>query len=634
VESLVLTLALMTVAVCATGCGSSASGENPEMSSAENRDASDAVSSNDNGASDSAASSENSSDNSSDNGAQSNSGSGDASTGSTSSVNEETKDDSVLLQKAAYVKTTDPAGLNAILVEVGDGKVTSESTDVEMDGKKLEIKAGGVYRLTGSLDDGCVVVKLDSDEEIELILDNFSAKCSDDAALRIKECATAAIVAAEGTVNTLVSGDSYSSDALDSKRDATIYSKADLIIGGGGTINVENGYKHGIAAKESLALVGASIAITAPKDGINCNENLYYDGSQMSIDAGDDAIHAENYLTVDSGRIEVTECYEGLEACYVTINDGEIFISCTDDGINASGSDTTGASDNADAFGGKMFGGFGKQGGGREMNNFKAWNSSNDETTENNRTEKFGGQGPQMPADGTVPEMNENGQGPQLPADGTAPEMNETGQRPQMPEDGTAPEMNETGQGPQLPADGTAPEMFDGQKPEFDGNMTAGMPQNASATSINAAITINGGKITIINKSGKDADGIDSNGSIYINGGEIYISVPGSGGNCAIDYASEYGGQCLISGGSVIAAGSSQMQETVRSSGDAAMISVRTNSVTSDSETVEVLDASGNAIIKTDVPVGFNNLIVSTPEIKANNTYTVIIDGKSYEANS
>lgn len=76
-------------------------------------------------------------------------------------------------------------------------------------------------------------------------------------------------------------------------------------------------------------------------------------------------------------------------------------------------------------------------------------------------------------------------------------------------------------------------------------------------------VTINGGTVTLLNPSGRDADGIDSNGNIDINGGLVYISLVGDGSNCALDYGSENSGVCRINGGTVVACGGSTMLETM-----------------------------------------------------------------------
>jgi hypothetical protein len=49
----------------------------------------------------------------------------------------------------------------------------------------------------------------------------------------------------------------------------------------------------------------------------------------------------------------------------------------------------------------------------------------------------------------------------------------------------------------------------------------------------------------LINENGRDADGLDTNGSINIDGGTIRISLSGDGGNNAIACGSESG--CAVS---------------------------------------------------------------------------------------
>jgi len=76
---------------------------------------------------------------------------------------------------------------------------------------------------------------------------------------------------------------------------------------------------------------------------------------------------------------------------------------------------------------------------------------------------------------------------------------------------------------------------------------------NANGSGNRSVIRITGGDITITNANGRDADGLDSNKDIYISGGTLFISVVGDGSNSAIDYGTENGGVCEISGGTVIA---------------------------------------------------------------------------------
>lgn len=75
--------------------------------------------------------------------------------------------------------------------------------------------------------------------------------------------------------------------------------------------------------------------IKSAGDGFNVTGNLEISGSgNITIESGDDAIHADSKLTISGGTYNLTAA-EGLEATYITINDGTFTISASDDGINA-----------------------------------------------------------------------------------------------------------------------------------------------------------------------------------------------------------------------------------------------------------------------------------------------------------
>ncbi len=144
---------------------------------------------------------------------------------------------------------------------------------------------------------------------------------------------------------------------------------------------------------------------------------------------------------------------------------------------------------------------------------------------------------------------------------------------------------------------------------------------NANGSGKTSLITVSGGDITVINKNGRDADGFDSNGSINITGGNVFISVTGTGTNNAIDYGSENGGKCTISGGTVIACGSSQMAEYPDSDSTQGFI-VGTVSA-SENETISVQSADGKEIISKEIPCSFTFVIISSSDIAVGDTVTL-----------
>lgn len=147
---------------------------------------------------------------------------------------------------------------------------------------------------------------------------------------------------------------------------------------------------------------------------------------------------------------------------------------------------------------------------------------------------------------------------------------------------------------------------------------------NANGRGSNSVIRITGGDITIVNETGRDADGLDSNGDIYISGGNLFISVIGSGGNCAIDYGSENGGVCEISGGTVIAAGGSTMAEGFDSSSEQCFIMYYTSTVSAGT-TVSLKNSEGTVLISEMIPCSFSSVVISTPKLQMGEICTISI---------
>lgn len=140
-----------------------------------------------------------------------------------------------------------------------------------------------------------------------------------------------------------------------------------------------------------------------------------------------------------------------------------------------------------------------------------------------------------------------------------------------------------------------------------------------------AAITINGGDITIINPDGRDADGLDSNGDIIITGGRVFISVADRGGSSAIDYNSESGGMCRISGGTVIACGSGAMAEGFDKDSEQAFI--MSGASAGAGTALTLTGENGTVLLQETIPCGFSSVILSTPELRLGGSYTLTVGG-------
>ena len=424
----------------------------------------------------------------------------------------------------------------------GDNGTVARDGAYFLDGD-LVIASPGEYVISGTLDDGSIIVDFEQKAKVWILLNGVDITCTDDACLRVNEADKVFLTLAEGSENRMHSGADYSEEVLEDGTGGVIYSHDDLTINGNGSLTIEADYKHGIESNDDLVIAGGTIDIISEQDGMHVNDSLKITGASITVNAGDDAMHCDNEVYIESGTILLESCYEGIEAQTVTIDGGDIIIYPTDDGINANGGESS-----------------------------------------------FG-MGTLPDADMGMPAETQDTAGENAKTDGST-ESNE-----EMSENAITESADED-----IASDA------DGEEDD-----------------VQPSITINGGNITVINETGMDADGLDSNGDIIINGGILFVSMNGSGTNNGLDYGSENGGQLLINSGTVIAcAGSSMLEEVSENSGQCALVYVPDETVAAGS-VVSVSDASGKTILSWEIPLTISSLILSSPKLEQGQAYTLDI---------
>ena len=137
-------------------------------------------------------------------------------------------------------------------------------------------------------------------------------------------------------------------------------------------------------------------------------------------------------------------------------------------------------------------------------------------------------------------------------------------------------------------------------------------------------MVINGGYVHVL----AGGDGLDSNGDLTINGGEVYVDGPSDNGNSAIDYGEK--SSFYINGGTVVAVGSSGMAEDVSSDSKQQVAFVKLDSQV-DAGDVILKDADGNEIISYTVQKKYDCVIISTADLQAGQTYILSASGNESE---
>ena len=249
-------------------------------------------------------------------------------------------------------------------VKVALNKTGIECSDegVEVSGSNATITKAGTYILSGTLDNGSIIVDADKEDKVQLVLSGVTINSDTFAAIYVRQADKVFVTLDEGTENSLSSSGAFS-QIDDNEVDAAIFSKDDITVNGkgmlkincaagngisgkdevtitGGVIEIEAA-KHAIRAKDSLAIADGSFKLVSDNDGLHAENgdddslgNIYITGGDFNIQVADDAIHANSLLQIDGGTFEITAA-EGLEGTYIKVNDGTILINASDDGVNA-----------------------------------------------------------------------------------------------------------------------------------------------------------------------------------------------------------------------------------------------------------------------------------------------------------
>lgn len=228
--------------------------------------------------------------------------------------------------------------------------------------KTVTLTEAGIYILTGTATNFTVRVEADKEAKVQLVLDNLNVTNSSTPVIYVVS-ADKCFVTTNGNTSTLSVTGTFTADG-DTNTDAVIFSKDDLVLNGTGTLKITSSYGNGISGKDDIKITGGTYIISSAKDSIEANDSIaIYDGTftitsskdglhsenddddtvgwiyiqngTFTIKASNDAIQATTVCQLDGGSFNLTSS-EGIESTYIQINGGNINISATDDGINAS----------------------------------------------------------------------------------------------------------------------------------------------------------------------------------------------------------------------------------------------------------------------------------------------------------
>ena len=543
-----------------------------------------------------------------------------------------------------------------------------DSNAVQISGSTVTITDEGTYILNGTLENGMVIVDAEDTDKIQLVLNGVSITNESSASIYVRQADKVFITTNADTKNSLSNGGTYT--AIDDNNiDAVIFSKADLTLNGAGTLSINAEAGHGIVSKDDVIVTSGTYDITAASHGISGKDRVGIANGSFTIVSGKDGIHAENtedtslgYVYLENGTYDITAEGDGISAENVLqIEDGSFKIQ-TGEGSAAVNLEqkeseksmgqrperrmeqketeqTTEGTTTTELSGMAETSWINKESGITQLSETTVTtNTTTETTTETTEDTSVSRKGLKATSDLVI-----NGGSFGLDTEDDAVHSNanvsiNSGEfQIATGDDGMHADSNLT------IASGTIEitksyEGLEGEKVTISGgeiqlvasddgvNAAGGNDQSGMSTfsgghggdkfssNSSGSITISGGTLYV----NAEGDGIDSNGSITMTSGEVYVLGPNSTGNGMLDYDSE----ATISGGTFVAVGSSGMAQNFGDSSTQGSMLVSVGQQEAGS-IVKLLDENNKELLSWTAEKSFDCVLISCPDIQKGSTYTV-----------
>lgn len=502
-------------------------------------------------------------------------------------------------------------------IELSGTTANVNSSGAEVKDEKVTITSAGTYVISGKLSNGQIIVDVQDKGTVRLVLNGAEIDSNDNAPIYVKNAGKTIISLEEGTENSVTDGTKYTlEDSSSDEPSAAIFSKDNLVINGTGKLTVKANYKDGITSRDDLKITGGNIEITSVDDGIVGRDILAVKEGTITVTSGGDSMKSSNdsdstkgIVAVENGTFTLKAEKDGIQAdTAVLISDGSF-------NITAGGGSVNGAKKADEGMGGK------------NNNNSQAASTTETESKKAIRaTADIGIAGGTFNIDSADDSLHSNNYAV-IEAGNFTLASGDDG----MHADGTlgikGGNINITKSYEGL--EGSTITVTDGEvhiTSSDDGvNAGGGVDGSSGQDNFNSAtnnmLNINGGYI-VVNAEG---DGVDSNGSIKMTGGTVLVSGPTASMNGALDY----NGTFENTGGLLIAAGVAGMAQAPSDSSSQYSIEMTYPQTQAAGTIVNLQDSNGKTIVTFAPAKEYQTVVISSPEIKKDGSYTLYSGGSS-----
>lgn len=481
-----------------------------------------------------------------------------------------------------------------VTITLNGSSITIDGEGATASGSVLTISSVGNYNISGTLDDGQIIVNTEEEGMVRLILNSATITCSNSAPVYIKKADKTVLILTAGTANYLTDGSNYvfeSSD--DDEPNATLFSKDNLSIYGEGSLTIDANYNDAITSKDGLIINSGTITINSVDDGIRGKDFLIVKSGTINISSAGDGLKSDNeddaacgYISIESGDITIISATDGMQA------ETDILVTSGNISITSGGGSSKTVSSSVSAKGIKSGVQFIIEGGTLNISSADDALHTNGNLTINSGTLTLSSGDDGMHAESTIDingadiTISKSVEGVEAAIinvnDGTISVVSS--------DDGfNATNSTITG--------GT--ESDDGSELNIYGGYIL-VSASADGLDSNGSFEMTGGTVVVYGSSSQMENGIDVNGAIQVNGGELIVAEPSS----------------------------STSTETPSTGSSQYSVMVYFSSTQSASSLFHIQDASGEEVVTFKLSKSYYSILYSSAVFTSGSTYYIYTGGE------
>lgn len=209
--------------------------------------------------------------------------------------------------------------------------LSNDGANIDCTGAKVEnidgrvvltIMEKGSYILTGTCQNGQVIIDSDENENVHLFFNGLDLSCKGSAPVYEKKCDKLIITLVKDSVNNLTEDSPIVYDDEEKEApDAVVYAEDKVVINGDGELNIFAKSCEGIHSTDDVILVSGNINIDAKDTGIRGKDKVVINQANININSAKDGIKSTNskeegkgFILVLGGNINISSAEDGIQA--------------------------------------------------------------------------------------------------------------------------------------------------------------------------------------------------------------------------------------------------------------------------------------------------------------------------------